>query len=261
MFARHPGIVRRFSSTVNRYPQSIDWEHVRGIVGGLSNTVISNEPIVRSLQLALFEVLHLTVPRDTLFQDFCSKQKLVERVLQLPSTQSHLGRFPTDHDVSNVLTKFEAHLIDHYRQFHVGYLPNTAHALRTFHRRGIEFGCTTDLSHRIIKHLEKKLPLWPIVHRMPRPAGIYRVLDRWNSQRGGSAFREPIQLHQIVKVGDSLSDLEEARAAKIPFVAVVGHVGTALGLSSARVRDLENEFRLSGAVNVVRDLDELAGWL
>jgi phosphonoacetaldehyde hydrolase len=247
----------------NRYPQSIQWAHVKGIVGDLGDTIVPGMPMIRSLQLALFQVHGIHVNKQALSIDFGKdKHEHVKSILMLPSNQVKLDRKPSDRDVTAVVSRFEHNLMEHYDRQGVHYLSDTQCGIRSFIRNGVQFGCTTGLSENIIQVIDKKLPLYkpyPIVYvQRPSPAGIHAIVRQWNQLL---PFQAPIAMHQVIKVGDSMADLEEAKQAGVAFIGIIGHRSIHFGWSKQMEQDFKQEMMLHGATLVVRSLDEVAGLL
>lgn len=257
---------RNFTTTTNRLPQTIQWRNVRGIVADLGDTVISGEPMVRALQGAFLDVFNLSIPSQVIYQGFGrpKHQQIREILCRTPrpnhnATQSN-GNFPFERDVDIVHAQFEQRLCDYYQKNGVQYLPGTYHALTELNRRGIRLAATTGLSSRIIDHIEHALPginssvspIYPIVHcERPSPQGIYKILELWNRSIPPSQM---IKLYQCIKVGDSMSDLEESKSAGIPFVGISHHRSRSSLIEKAHIA---YEFQLGGAVCTVGTLDEL----
>lgn len=252
----------------NRYPQSVRWSHYRAIIGDLGDTIISGEPMVEALQGAFLDVTGLSISTQTIYDGFgMPKERQIKQILLLPSSQQTFARTPSLNDIQTIHNQFERRLRDYYNRYGVHYLEGTHDAIRMFHRQGVRFGCTTGLSNDMIEVIEKRLPLWrphPIVFcERPSPNGIFKIIDEWNR---GLPTSQHIQLNQVLKIGDSQSDLAEAKAAGVSFVGVTRHRAKAISKmkhsSSFQTNvvetDLRNEFILQGAVETVGTLDELA---
>ncbi len=253
-------------TTVNRLPQSIQWRNIRGVIGDLGDTVIPGGPMIRALQGAFVDVFNLSISTNTIYQGFgMPKHQQIREILSKTPRPNHgasksNGNFPFERDVDIVHAQFEQRLVEFYKKNGVQYLPGTYNALVEFNRRGIRVGATTGLSSRVIEQIELGLPgvnhsvapIYPIVHcERPSPQGIYKILELWNRSIPPS---QHIKLHQCIKVGDSMSDLAEAKAAGIPFVGISHHRSRS---SLAEKQYIEYEFLLNGAVCTVGTLDEL----
>lgn len=256
---------RTFSS-VSRFPQTVQWRNVRGVIADLGDTVISGEPMVRALQGAFVDIFNLSIPSNVIYQGFgMPKHQQIREILSRTPRANHnatqeTNNFPFERDVDMVHAQFEQRLCEHYKKNGVQYLPGTYNALVELNRRGIRLAATTGLSSRVIEHIEHALPginhavapIYPIIHcERPSPQGIYKILELWNRSIPPSQM---IKLHQCIKAGDSQSDLAEAKAANIPFIGISHHRSR---FSKLQKDDIAYEFQLQGAVCTVGTLDEL----
>jgi phosphoglycolate phosphatase-like HAD superfamily hydrolase len=193
--------------------------NIRGVIGDLGDTIISGKPMVRALQSALQDVMGLNVCEKTIYKGFgMPKHEQIKQLVEPYYPQM------TDRNIHTIHVQFENRLREFYDKQGVTYLPGTEIAIKAFNKHGIRFGCTTGLSKDMIHHMYPKFPTWrpsPVVHCVrPNPGGIYEILTIWNK---GVPPSKHITLEQCVKVGDSMSDFEEAQAAGIPFIGIIGH--------------------------------------
>jgi phosphoglycolate phosphatase-like HAD superfamily hydrolase len=253
-------LLRSFTTnTINKYPQTVRWQNIRGVIGDLGDTVISGDPMVRAMQGAFMDVFQLSVPSHEIFVGFgMPKHQQIRDILS--KTQRHKLNFPFEQDIDVVHSRFEQRLCDYYVKYGVQYLPGTEGGLHLFNQRNIRFGATTGLSNRVIEHVERGLPgstltisqIWPILScERPSPMGIHKILEHWNRSIPPS---QRIKLQECIKVGDSMSDLLEARAAGIPFIGISKHRARSSRLEQI---DIEYEFKLQGAICTVATIDEL----
>ncbi len=241
----------------NRYPQSIRWDNIKGIIADLGDTTMPSEPMVAALQGAFFDVFQLSVPSRVIYDKFgMPKHQQIKDILLLPSTQQNFSQYPVDRDIEAIHTQFERRLCEYYTKFGVHYLPGTMCSMRVFQRRGIKLAATTGLSENIIRSIESKMPVWrpfPIVHcERPSCEGGLKILEMWNR---GLPPSQRIRASQCLKIGDSKSDQDEAEALGMPFIGISQHRAKAARLKK---EDIAYEFRLRGAVDTVGTLDELA---
>ncbi len=248
-------INRNASGVPHRYPQTIQWRNIRGVIGDLGDTIISGEPMVLALQGAFIDAFQLSVPSSVIYTGFgMPKHQQIREILS-----THRGTV-FERDVDVVHARFEQRLCDFYNKYGVQYLPGTEHGLATLHRHNIRFGATTGLSNRIIGYIESRLSMYPgapspIVHcERPSPEGIFKVLELWNR---GIPPSQMIKLHQCIKIGDSMSDLKEAKTAGIPFIGISHHRSRSLRQEgTAESASIAFEFQLQGAVSTVGTIDD-----
>ena len=224
----------------------------KAVIADLGDTIMPSAPMINAFQLAFFNTHGLVMTPAKLYKGFGGPKN--QQIQDLLLTE--FGRAPSDYDVDLVEAEFNHQLIHKYKQYGAHYFPEVIEAMRTFRRNGIMFGCTTGLSNDVIQVINKSLPSerpWPIVHcQRPSATGINEILRMWNV---GLRPADRLTYIDCLKIGDSLSDLYEAKTAGIDFIAIVQHRAE---VQKVPKEQIIKEFHKHGAVMCVDTVGDIA---
>lgn len=255
---------------MHRYPISIPFHQIRGVVCGLHSAMLPSEPLVRALQSACSKKLRVDLASDRIFPTLgMATSAQIRDVLSLPSSQIQLKRQANDADILVVRTEYERLLREYYTTYGVSFVPGVEDALRTLRINGILFGGTSPLSENVLDIIRMGMPreregLASSGHMPPRPVLhttrslpiIPRMLDIWNNSR---RINDNIKKNEVLYVGDTVHDLDEAKASKMHFVAAIGPKSKSSNcpVDCPKI-ELEHLFRQHGASMIVNDLQSVA---
>lgn len=224
----------------------------KAVIGDVGDTILSGAPMIRALQMAMFNSHGVVMHPVKLYKDFGKPKNEQIQTLLL----NEFGQAPAEQDVHLVEAEFTYQLIHHYETYGAQYLPGTLEGMHVLRKNGIMFGCTTGLSDKVIDAINISLPKerpWPIVYgQRPSTDAIHKILQTWNV---GLRPMDRIQLKDCIKVGDSLADLAEAKQAGIPFIGIVAHRAEAQKVPKHQIAD---EFERHGASMCVDTLYDVA---
>lgn len=249
---------------------------IRGVIFDLAGTLIDTgcQAPVHAMTSA-FAKNGLLVTDEIVRADMgLPKRAHIKAILNYPVMQGQweciFNNPPREVDIDRIYKSTNQELM------HVvcNYVKPTPYAVELLHElqsRGIRIGITTGYSREIIHALGDRLHKAGILYnnlvcadevRNPRPkAGmVNKILDDWEIYNFG--------IHQYLKIGDTVADIQEAHAANIASCQVIdtcSDLGHTTKLSARNNRELfnsqrshiRNKFKEAGAEFYCNNLSEI----
>ena len=213
--------------------------NIRGVIFDLAGTLIDNgcRAPVHAMRAA-FAKHGLLVPDEIIRADMgLPKRAHIKAILAKPDM---LGQWecifnnpPRTVDIDRIYTSTNQEL----KQIVGKYSEPTPYAVELLHylqANGIRIGITTGYSRDIVNSLSSRIHKAGIIYnnlvcadevKNPRPkAGmINKILDDWEIYNFG--------LHQFIKIGDTVADIQEAQSAQITSCQVIDTCSDLGGIS------------------------------
>lgn len=201
------------------------------------------------------------------------KRTHIKQMLAMPRIKNEFeqiyGRSSTDQDIDNLLGEFTAKLMEELSS-HTALKPHVLEVVNELHRRGIKIGSTTGytsamLAPVVISGLEQGYSPDAIVtpddtNGVGRPSPL--MLEKNLQQLGVH------DLDKVIKVGDTVSDIEEGKNAGVYSIGVI-EGSSVMGITEEEYASLSVEkreqeiirvkkiFEAAGADQVIMNFSEL----